>query len=144
MQKLNEYDTTSITRWAAFFHDGSLLRAQQHFNNIDLDMSSAEIDQEYPDLGLPVKKDNRIVGVLRLFNVQAIKINDRTCNEINFPDVCEAEILDFEVIDSNSILLGILVTSPASSSQTSVYLQIAIVAQKIVWENAVARTTTDS
>ena len=66
-----------ISKYAAFFHDGSIIDIQHKMDKIELSMLSAEIIPEHMIKNMPPLNKNRITGKLYLDGVKKIKINNK-------------------------------------------------------------------
>lgn len=127
----NEID---ISKYAAYFHDGSLFKISKRQDEIAFQMSSAEVDPSEIRKDLILSKDHRIQGVLHLYNIQNIHLSSQIKLESLFDVFSVGTILDFEIIDK-TIEFGILWENHPPKVHTNEFTTILIQADRISWEN---------
>lgn len=136
-----------ISRYVAFFHDGSIINIDHMNNCIKLTLQSAEIGKSdlpqnmsisennviLPD-NVQLSKQNYIVGILHIENVKCIKINNVIYSDTLIMHYDDADILDFE-IKNNSVELSITWVNYPPKPQIDEFATILIEARNIYWEN---------
>ncbi len=74
--------TMDIRPYQAFFHDGSIVKAEFCNNIMKIWMISAEIIPEFDVQGIQLDSNNSISGCLILTNVKSFVINDKDASAI--------------------------------------------------------------
>lgn len=124
----------NISKYVDYFHDGTLFNILKLKNEIAFQMSSAEVDPSEIEKELILSKNHRIQGVLHLYNIQSIHLNENYKLENLFDMFNSGTILDFEIIDK-TIELGILWENCPPKIHTNEFTTILIQAERIWWEN---------
>lgn len=127
----NEID---ISKYASYFHDGSLFNISKLKNEITFQMSSAEVDFSEIEKDLALSKDHRIRGILHLNNIQNVHLTGEYKLENLFDVFNLGTILDFE-IKNKTIELGILWENYPPKLHTNEFTTIVIQADRVWWEN---------
>ncbi len=125
----------NISIYKDFFHDGSLLSIEHRGEIIVLCMKSAEVDPEELPGDIALSSDDRIKGKLHIINIKSIEVNEKPFLGILTKDYDSAEILDFEMENHSTILLGIQWKNYPPRSNVSDFSTIIIKAEKMWWEN---------
>lgn len=86
-----------FSKYCAYFHDGELIDIHHSGENIEIAMSSAEIDPEDIEDYLPIAADHTIKGKLHLEKVTSILISNKPFLGVVKKMYSDGEILDFEV-----------------------------------------------
>ena len=122
-----------ISKYTAYFHDGSLFHVLHKGNKMELSMSSAEMDEEDVGKSIVLSRDNCIQGKLHLEGIKQIKINESLVeNELKLL-YDNGKIFDFEV-SKNSIKLDIIWIDYPPKPEIDEFSTIEIEAEKIWWE----------
>lgn len=66
-----------ISKYAAFFHDGSVINIQHSGDRIEFSMASAEMDEEDIKDNITLSKDDSIQGKLHLKGIRNIIIDGK-------------------------------------------------------------------
>ena|SRR5689334_12483140 len=125
----------NISKYSAFFHDGSLMDIKHVNNIIELSMSSAEVDEE-EDIkgGIPLSKDNCIQGKLHVEGVKMLKISNKLIQG-KFKKIYDnGSIINFQIIDP-FVRLAIDWNNYPPNPPIDEFEIILIEAEKIWWEN---------
>lgn len=124
----------NISKYAGFFHDGSIIDIQHRGNKIKFFMVSAEMDEEDVKDDITLSKDNNIQGKLHIEGVKSILIGNKPFLGILKKIHDDGDILDFE-ITKNSLKLFIRWINFSLKLEVSEFSSIKIKAKKIWWEN---------
>ncbi len=128
-------DSVDISKYKDFFHDGSLLAIEYQGKTIVLSMKSAEVALEELPGDITLSSDDSITGKLYISDVKNIEVNEEPFLGILTKNYDSAEILDFEMDDPNTILLGINWGNYPPRPNVTDFSTIKIEAEKIWWEN---------
>ncbi len=125
----------NISKYAGYFHDGGLYDIKHKDENIELFMSSAEMDPEDLHDDIPLGHGDCITGILHLDGIKKITRNKQSfVGELKMEHQ-SGEILDFE-IENNIVELGISWDDFKPIPHISIdYSIFTIEADKIYWEN---------
>lgn len=120
-----------IKKYTSDFHDGELININHVKDEIELTLSSAEVDpKDIPDLILGT--NDRIKGKLHLIGVKSVKINNKFLTSNLEMQYHSGEILHLE-IKSNQIKIEMLWRD--NDFHDRGYSEIEIDADNIYWEN---------
>ena len=123
-----------ISKYTAFFHDGSIIDIQHIGGKIEFSMASAEMNEEDIKDDVVLSRDDSIQGKLHVEGIKCIKINNEQYLELIEKIYDEGEIFDLE-ITKNSIELSINRVNFPPKSKVNEFSTIQIEAEKIWWEN---------
>ena len=123
-----------ISKYEAYFHDGSLIDFKHLGSSIEILMVSAEIIPKHMLKNMPPLKEQRIRGKLFLDGVKEIKINKEILSDTIKKEYDSGSILDFEA-SKHKVMFGIEWTDYPPKPRKSDYSTIEIEAEKIHWEN---------
>jgi hypothetical protein len=112
-----------------------LLAIEHQGKTIILSMKSAEVDPEELPGNIVLSSDDRIKGKLHITNVKNIEVDEEPFLGILTKDYDSAEILDFEMDNDHTILLGINWGNYLPRPNVHDFSTIKIKAEKIWWEN---------
>lgn len=124
----------NISKYAGFFHDGSIIDIQHRGDKIKFSMASAEMNEEDVKDDITLSKDDSIQGKLHVEGIKNIIINGKSFFGILKKTYDDGKILDFE-ITKNSVELSITWRNYSPKSKVDEFLAIKIIAKKIWWEN---------
>ncbi len=124
-----------ISLYKDFFHDGSLLDIEHQGKTIVLSMKSAEVDPEELPGNIVLSSDDRIKGKLYITDVKNIEVDEKPFLGILMKEYDSAGILDFEMDDDHTILLGINWENYPPRPDVNNFSTIKIKAENIRWEN---------
>ncbi len=124
----------NISKYAAFFHDGSVFDIKHTGSKIELSMRSAEMDEEDVKDDIVLSKDDRIQGKLHIEGIKSIEINSKLFLNVLQKEYDNGRIFDFEIAE-NSIELSIDWVNFPPHSEVNDFSVIRIEASNIYWEN---------
>jgi len=122
-----------ISKYTAFFHDGSLLDVKHQGNTIVLSMSSAEINKDDLQENIHLPKNKRIQGKLHIEKIKSININQQPFKDEFKMTYDDAEIAHFE-LKEGYVELEIFWTNYPPKDKVNDFNIIEIEAEKIWWE----------
>lgn len=134
MAELTKDIHMDISRYTAFFHDGSLREIVHKDDKIELLMSSAETDEEDLKESIELSEDKRITGKLYIEGVKSITIDDNLLQEPLKKEYDDGEIINFNII-GNIVRLAIQWDNYPPRPKIDVFSVITIVGRKVYWEN---------
>lgn len=95
------YEALFFSKYATFFHDGTLIKAVQQDQSIDLWLESAELQAEWNFDNIKLSKSNRLIGVLHLNEIYRIFENGDLIKYFPYQfennDISSLRILDNKV-----------------------------------------------
>ena len=123
-----------ISKYTAFFHDGSLIEIEHKNNKIELALSSAEMDED--DLKEPIElsNDDCIQGKLHIEGIKRVIVDDKLLDKPLKKEYDDGQIFDFE-IDNNTVTLAIQWVNYPRKPETDAFSVITIEGEKVYWEN---------
>lgn len=124
----------NISKYAGYFHDGSLFNIKIIKNEIMFDMCSAEIDPLEIENEVALSKDHGIRGILHLRDIQNVHLTGECKLECLFDEFNLGTILDFEIMN-NTVEFGVLWENHPPKAHTNEFTTIVIQAGLIWWEN---------
>lgn len=124
----------NISKYTAFFHDGSIFDIQHVKDKIEFSMASAEMDEEDVEDDIALSQDDQIQGKLYIEGIKNIKINDKLFLGVLKKIYDNGRIFDFE-ITKNSVELSIDWVNFPPKSEANEFSVIEIEAEKIYWAN---------
>ncbi|MES2344804.1 MAG: hypothetical protein V4494_02545 [Chlamydiota bacterium] len=124
----------NIAKYAAFFHDGSIMDIQHIKDTLAISMASAEVDEEDFSNELILSQDSSIQGKLHLEGILAIKINEKPFIGILKKMYDRGKIFDFEIAE-NFVELSIDWANFPPGPEVNEFSVIQIEVKKIWWEN---------
>lgn len=136
-----------ISKYTAFFHDGSLTNIEHDDRKIMLSMQSAGILEEdlpsrmtlsedhriFPD-NISLSNENCFVGKLHIEGIQNITIENESYSDILEMKYDNGRIFDFN-LQKHSIELSIIWVNYPPKPEIDEFSTIVIEAEKIYWEN---------
>lgn len=134
IDRISNEDCVDISKYAAFFHDGSLMDIQHIGNNIVFSMGSAEMDEEDLKDDILLSKDDRIAGKLHVERVKSIIIDENPFLGILKKRCDNGNIFHFEII-KNNLEMMIIWENFWPNPKVDEFVVIKIEAEKIWWEN---------
>ncbi len=123
-----------ISKYTAYFHDGSLMDIRHVGNEIEFYMASAEMDKEDVEDDTILSKDESIQGRLHLKGIKNITIDGKSFLGILNKEYDSGTIFDFE-ITKNSVELAIDWINFPPKPEVNNFSVIKIESEKIWWEN---------
>lgn len=122
-----------ISKYADYFHDGSVNNISHTKNNISFSIESAEIEDLYEivDKDFP-SKSNRLKGVLNIYNIKTFKLDNKIFNGIFQMQYEYGSILELEIND-NKVFLLIEWKNFRPKLRRPEVSEIEIEAEKIQW-----------
>lgn len=125
-----------ISKYAGYFHDGSIREIQHEKDSIAISMESAQV---LPEWGWdrkqsPLSKRDTISGKLHLIRVKSIKKNKDIFNDTFKMIYDHCDIFDLE-IGENKIKMLITWEQYLPEKRQTDMLSIEIEAESIFWEN---------
>jgi len=129
-----KWGTMDISKYTAYFHDGSLIDIKNIDDTIEISLSSAEVDPEDLTDDIPLGEYDRINGILHLEGIKKITRNDLLFNGILKMERQSGEIHRFKIRDA-VVELQIDWEDFKPKSQVNDFSTIIIEAEKIYWEN---------
>ncbi len=134
-----------ISKYAAYFHDGSLIDIKHEANKMEISIESAQIepDEIEDNIVLSYRNTGRleyhtIRGILHIIGIKKIEtgVNEKKIFEGFFKKKYDSgTVLDFE-IKNNIVELGVLWKNyPPKPRGDTDYTFMTIEAEKIYWEN---------
>jgi len=134
MHQNNKEKKLDISKYTAYFHDGSIIDINSQINDLIISLESAELDPlEIGDSKL-ITKSNTIFGKLHLKNVKKLKLDNKPYLETLRKNYDSGEILDLE-ISPNRVFLLVEWTNFPPKAREFVTNTIEIEAEKVEWEN---------
>lgn len=124
----------NISKYAAFFHDGSIFDIAHRGGTISFYLASAEMDEEDAKDGIILSKDNSIQGILHIGGVRSIVINKMPFSGIMKKKHDNGIIFDLEIME-HAIELSIDWVNFPPKPEVNEFSVIKIEAEKIWWEN---------
>ena len=129
-------DKSIISKYASYFHDGSLVTIEYGKNDAELilTMESAEIDPEDIRDPIPLSKDDRIKGKLHLKGIKSISIDGEKLStplKMNYDD---GDIFRFK-IKGNEVHFHIIWKNYPPKKSVDDCSTITIQAENVRWEN---------
>src|SRR3972149_3210149 len=124
----------NISKYSAFFHDGSIMDIRHTKDKIEFSMASAEMDREDVGDDIHLSKDDSIQGKLHIEGVKNIKINKKTFRGVIKKIYDNGRIFDFE-IKKNGVEISIDWVNFPPKNEVDEFTVIEIEAKKIWWEN---------
>src|SRR5262245_12185926 len=125
----------NISKYADFFHDGTIHDISHIKDQMRISMESAELLTEWNEDNVTLSKHNRIEGYLRLENIKNIQINEKPYFGILRKTYDSSDIYDFEIRENKVILLVQWINYPPKPREETDFFTIEIEAEKIYWEN---------
>jgi hypothetical protein len=123
-----------ISKYTAFFHDGSIMDIQHIKNKIEISMASAEMDEEDVKDDNILSKDDSIQGKLHIEGIKSIEISGKPFSGIIQKLYDNGRIFDFVIMNNFVELLIDWVNFPPKP-EINEFSIIKIEAEKIWWEN---------
>ncbi|PCI92276.1 hypothetical protein COB11_07770 [Candidatus Aerophobetes bacterium] len=123
-----------ISKYTAFFHDGSVMDIQHTEDKIVFFMASAEMDEDDIKDDINLSKDNSIQGKLHIEGIKRVTVDDELLEKPLRKEYDNGHIFDFE-ITKNSIELSIDWINFPPKPQINEFSVINVDAKKIYWEN---------
>ncbi len=123
-----------ISKYAAFFHDGSVMDIRHTGKNLEFSMASAEMDKEDVKDNIILSKDDSIQGKLHLEGIKSIVIGGKSFLGRLEKKYDRGTIFDFE-LTKNSIELSIDWIDFPPKPEVNEFSVIKIEVEKIWWEN---------
>lgn len=134
MHPSNKEKKLDISKYTAYFHDGSIIDIDSRVNDLIISLESAELDPlEICDSKL-ITKSNTIFGKLHLKNVKKLKLDNKPYLETLRKTYDSGEILDLE-IDPNRVFFLFEWTNFPPKAREFVANTIEIETEKVEWEN---------
>ena len=129
-------DKSIISKYTAYFHDGSLVAIEYGKNNTELTLTleSAEVDPEDIKDPIPLSKDDRIKGKLHLKGIKNIYINDEKLSTPLKMTYDDGGIFDLEIKD-NELILDISWCNYPPKARVDDFSSITIAVKDVRWEN---------
>ncbi len=124
----------NLNKYAAFFHDGSIIDIVHRGKNIEFSMSSAEMDAEDNEDGIILSEDDSIQGKLHVEGVKNIAVDDIPYLGILKKEYDSAGIFDLEV-SGTTIEISVKWSNYRPRPNVDDFSTIKIEAEKIYWEN---------
>lgn len=124
----------NISKYAAFFHDGSIVDIHHMGDKIEFSMASAEMDQEDNKDNIALSRDDSIQGKLHVEGVKCTTIGGKPFLGTLKKDYDSGKIFDFEITE-NSVELSIDWVNFPPKPDINEFSIIKIEAERIWWEN---------
>lgn len=121
-----------IKKYEGFFHDGTILDIIHREDNIEIALSSAEINPSV--IRIPVSKFHRIRGKLCIEGVTKIEIDGAIFNNTLVKQHDEAEIFDLSIESNRVVLIIQWIDYPLKKINNKIST-IVIEGENIQWEN---------
>jgi hypothetical protein len=134
IKSIKGFNIMDISKYAAFFHDGSIIDIKHIGDQITILMESAEMEEKDMQDNITLTKDNRIKGKLHIEGVKCIKINNEKNLKLIKKIHDEGGIFNFE-ITKNSVVLSVDWVNFPPKPKVNEFSVIKIEAEKIWWEN---------
>ena len=123
-----------ISKYADFFHDGSIIDIEHKDDKIEILMSSAEVDEEDLKESIELSEDKRIKGKLYIEGVKSITIDGKLLQEPLKKEYNDGEIINFNII-GNIVRLAIQWDNYPPRPKMDVFSVFTIFGRKVYWEN---------
>lgn len=123
----------NISKYADFFHDGSIIDIHHIGNSVEFLMSSAELDKEDVNGNIILSKDDSIQGKLHVEGVNSITIDGKAFFGKLKKIRDHGKIFDFKV-EKNLIELEVDWNNFPPKKKENEFSVTKIVAKKIWWE----------
>lgn len=124
-----------ISRYAGYFHDGSIRNIERDKNGFVISMESAQIlpEWEWNKKMIQLSKHETIAGKLHLNEISMILINEKeNCKLEMIYD--RGSIFDLE-IDKKGVKIEVIWKQYIPIKQETGVVQIEVTAKDIAWEN---------
>lgn len=123
-----------ISRYAAFFHDGSIINIKQDsFDKIEISMESNQVLPDWNVDNLELSSFQTIKGILHIRQIESIMVNDTPTKHLQMT-YDDGEIARFR-IQNNNVRLNLLWSNYPPKKRESRFDCIVINAKNIDWEN---------
>jgi hypothetical protein len=122
-----------ISKYEAYFHDGSLYNIEHKKNQIILSMSSAEMDTTDMKDDIPFSSDDTLKGRLHIEGIKSITIDDKPLFDILKMHYEKAGIFNLE-IKKHSVELQLIWKTYTPKPKEMDFSTIKIEATTIYWE----------
>lgn len=123
----------TIKDYQDFFHDGSIFSISYKKRNLELTISSAEINKQIKTDGFVLSKDDTLKGVLHAEDVKSIKVDGKLVNN-EIPMLGDkGKIFELEITE-NYIEISIIWINYLPRRKEVDFSTIEIEAEKIYWE----------
>ncbi len=125
-----------ISKYAGYFHDGSICEIRHEKDSITISMESAEVLPEWcwDRKQFPLSKRGTISGKLHLGRVKSIKKDEAVFNDTFKMIYDHCDIFDLE-IDDDKVKILITWEQYLPEEQRTDMFEYEIEAEKIIWEN---------
>lgn len=129
-------DKATISKYTAFFHDGSLIAIEYGKNDTELTltMQSAEVAPEELPGNIALSDDDRITGKLHLKGVKNIYVNRKQFSTPLKMNYDNGGIFDWE-ITGDQVRLAISWCNYPPKPDTNDFSTITIDVENVYWEN---------
>lgn len=124
----------NISKYEAFFHDGSVLGIAHRGAAINFCLASAEMDEEDVKDDVTLSNDNSIRGILHVEGIKNILINEKRFSGIMKQKYDDGTIFNLE-ITKNEIELSVDWANFPPKPEVNDFSVIKIKADRIWWEN---------
>ncbi len=129
-------DKSTISKYSAYFHDGTLFNIQYGADPFELilSMESCYLDEEDLKDPIPRSKEDTLRGKLYLKGVKNIHINREKLSTPLKMDYDDGNIFDLEIKNSE-VLLAISWCNYPPKARTNDFSTITIDVENVCWEN---------
>ena len=124
----------NISKYTAWFHDGTLIEILHAKNNIELSLESAELADEDKPEGIILSSHDTIRGKLYLEGVRKITLNDMPFQGVLKKEYDSGGIFDLE-IRGNTVEISVKWCNYPPKPRETDFSTIKIEAEKIRWKN---------
>lgn len=123
-----------INKYAAFFHDGTIIDIRHQDDDIKIYMESAEISDEALEEKIPLSIQNRIKGCLHISGVKKIEVRSKEITQKLIMSYDSGSIFELDISQS-TLKLSVEWCDFPPHSKKSDFSVFKIKAEKIWWEN---------
>ena len=126
----------NISKYATFFHDGTIHTICHKNNRIQIGMESAELEPEWNEDHITLSKFGTISGTLHMNDITGIRIDKQSYAEELKMSHDSSDINHFSVLENKVVLVVAWLNYDPELPERTDLFEIEIEAAEILWKNS--------